>query len=60
MIAGPAGSGKSTLALACALQGLRYLGDDYVVVDVANGPIVHSLYSSAKALPSTHSNCSSR
>jgi hypothetical protein len=47
LIAGGAGSGKSTTSLACLRGGLRYAGDDYVLVDVERA-FVHSLYSSAK------------
>jgi hypothetical protein len=50
LVAGGAGSGKSTTTLACLDGGLRYAGDDYVLVDV-DEPRVYSLYSTAKLVP---------
>jgi len=34
------GGGKSTLTLACTLRGLRFLSDDFALVDVASGELV--------------------
>ncbi|MGC2183810.1 MAG: hypothetical protein WA637_11050 [Terriglobales bacterium] len=48
LIAGKSGSGKSTSTLACLTSGMLYAGDDYVLLDVAGEPYVHSLYSTAK------------
>jgi hypothetical protein len=48
LLAGAGGSGKSTTAVACAAAGLRYAGDDYVLLETAGRPVVHSLYTSAK------------
>jgi hypothetical protein len=48
LLAGNSGSGKSTTALACLLDGLTYLGDDYVLLDAEGEPSVHCAYSSAK------------
>jgi hypothetical protein len=48
LITGPGGSGKSTAALACLGCGLRYAGDDYVLVRTNPSPYVYSLYSTAK------------
>ena len=48
VLAGPGGSGKSTTALAAHLEGLGYLGDDYCAVSHHDGPVVHSLYGTAK------------
>lgn len=45
------GSGKSTTALSCLDAGMRYVGDDYVVVTGGGAPAVHSLYASAKLVP---------
>ena len=54
LLAGPAGSGKSTTALACVLAGLDYCGDDYVVLDLRGAtPTAHSIYGTAKVVPST-------
>lgn len=49
LLAGRGGSGKSTTAMACAAAGLRYLGDDYVLVAEDSGrAMVHSIYATAK------------
>lgn len=47
LIVGMGGSGKSSTALACAHAGLRYLGDDYCLVDCASRQ-AHCLYRSGK------------
>src|SRR5581483_3239536 len=46
LLVGPGGSGKSTSALACLESGLRYLSDDYCLVD--ENFVAHSLYGAAK------------
>ena len=46
------GSGKSTTALACLEAGLLYVGDDYVMLEAGDPPVVNSLYSTAKLAPS--------
>jgi hypothetical protein len=48
LITGRSGVGKSTTALACLEQGLSYLGDDYVLLQLDPVPTVHSLYATAK------------
>ena len=48
LIVGPGGSGKSTTALTCIGSPLRYLADDYCVVDPSDEPSVHCLYSTGK------------
>ncbi len=48
LLPGRGGTGKSSTALACLLAGLRYVGDDYVAVELDPRPRVHSLYSTAK------------
>ncbi|MEJ0091066.1 MAG: hypothetical protein WDM80_15150 [Limisphaerales bacterium] len=48
LIVGRGGSGKSTATLACAMNGLFYLGDDYTLASIEPEPRVWSLYSSAK------------
>ncbi len=49
LLAGRAGSGKSTAALACLNSELRYLSDDYCLLDTDQPrPYAHSLFSSAK------------
>lgn len=52
LLAGAAGSGKSTTALACALDGLGYLADDYCAVEPGAGKI-HMVYRTAKVSRST-------
>jgi hypothetical protein len=52
LLAGPGGSGKSTSAVAALIAGCEYLGDDYVLVDLAGPhPVAHSLYATAKLAP---------
>src|SRR5262249_11008520 len=48
LITGKSGIGKSTTALACLEQGLSYLGDDLVLLQLDPAPWVHSLYATAK------------
>lgn len=48
LIGGKGGSGKSTTALACLESNLSYVGDDYTLLGLNSGPVVHSLYNSAK------------
>lgn len=48
LIGGKGGSGKSTTALACLESNLSYVGDDYTLLGLDSGPVVQSLYSSAK------------
>ena len=48
LIGGKGGSGKSTTALACLESNLSYVGDDYTLLALDSGPVVHSLYNSAK------------
>jgi len=50
LVAGASGAGKSTTALACLDAGFDYLGDDYVLVDVAS-TTAYSLYGTAKLEP---------
>lgn len=48
LITGKGGSGKSTSAITCLNGGLKYLGDDYVIIKKDPEPKVYSLYSTAK------------
>jgi hypothetical protein len=48
LIGGKGGSGKSTTALSCIESNLSYVGDDYTLLGMDRGPVVHSLYNSAK------------
>lgn len=48
LVPGVSGRGKSTTALACVVQGLDYLGDDFVGIEpVPGGFVGHSLYDTA-------------
>ena len=53
LLVGRGGSGKSTTALACLDRGLRYAGDDYVLLRADHGapPSVYSLYRTGKLRP---------
>lgn len=52
LLAGPSGAGKSTTALACLGAGLDYLGDDTVMLGMAEGRVTaHSLYSTCVVRP---------
>jgi GT2 family glycosyltransferase len=48
LVTGKGGVGKSTTALSCLAAGLRYVGDDYVVVELDPVPRAWSLYGTAK------------
>ncbi len=48
LVVGPAGAGKSTVSMACLDGGLLYAGDDYVIVDGGEQPVVHTVYCSGK------------
>jgi hypothetical protein len=45
LLAGPGGSGKTTVALAALEHGMRYVGDDYVLLDRG---VAWNLYGTAK------------
>ena len=47
LLCGKGGSGKSTTTLSCLASGLRYLGEDYCILDVRQKE-VYSIYQSAK------------
>lgn len=48
LITGKGGTGKSTSGLACLDGGMKYLGDDYIIVSNEPKPMVYSLYNTAK------------
>jgi hypothetical protein len=48
LLAGRSGSGKSTLALSCALAGMEFAADDYVLLEVGPRPRAHAMQSTAK------------
>lgn len=51
LITGASGSGKSTSCLNLLRAGYKYLGDDYVWVELGPVPEVHALYQTAKVEP---------
>ena len=48
LITGVSGSGKSTSCLNLLRAGYKYLGDDFVWVELGPRPVVHALYQTAK------------
>jgi hypothetical protein len=48
LVTGKGGVGKSTTALSCLASGMRYVGDDYLVVELDPIPRAWSLYGTAK------------
>jgi hypothetical protein len=48
LISARGGSGKSTSALACLAGGMRYAGDDYVLLTLTPSPRVSNVYATAK------------
>ena len=48
MLVGRGGSGKSTTAVSAAVHGLKYAGDDYIVLRQQPEPSALSAYCSAK------------
>jgi hypothetical protein len=48
LIAGASGSGKTTVALAALVHGLRYVADDYLLLDSTIEPTAVSVYGTAK------------
>lgn len=51
LITGQGGVGKSSAALACLLDGMKFIADDYLVVGLDPEPRVFSLYATAKLDP---------
>lgn len=48
LLTGPGGSGKSTTTAAFAMAGARIIGEDFVLVDQAVGPVVHPVFDTLK------------
>jgi hypothetical protein len=48
LVTGRGGLGKSSAALSCLRAGMRFIGDDYLVVGLHPEPTAYSLYSTAK------------
>ncbi len=49
LFVGKGGKGKSTTSLQCLLDGMYYLGDDYVLLDTSQPiPVIYTLFCSGK------------
>lgn len=48
LLAGDGGAGKSCTAIACACDGMSYVGDDYCILDPGPMPRAHSAFSTGK------------
>ena len=48
LISGKGGVGKSTISLACLAAGMKYVADDYVIVQLHPEPRAFRLYGTAK------------
>ena len=48
VITGKGGIGKSSTALSSLVNGMQFIGDDFIVVQNSSRPVAHCLYSSAK------------
>ncbi|MDP3175394.1 MAG: glycosyltransferase, partial [Phenylobacterium sp.] len=51
LVTGKGGVGKSSTALAGLAAGMRYIGDDYLVVGLEPEPTAYTLYATAKLEP---------
>ncbi|HEX4108548.1 MAG TPA: hypothetical protein VHX88_10460 [Solirubrobacteraceae bacterium] len=48
LLAGPGGSGKTTVALAAAADGMRYVADDYLLIEAGPPARAVNLFTTAK------------
>lgn len=48
LLVGAGGSGKTTMALAALMAGLRYVGDDYLLITTNSGPQALNVFITAK------------
>ncbi|HEX4034415.1 MAG TPA: hypothetical protein VHX66_08235 [Solirubrobacteraceae bacterium] len=48
LLVGAGGSGKTTMALAALMAGLRYVGDDYLLITTNSGPQALNVFATAK------------
>jgi len=53
LIAGKGGAGKTTTTIASVLDGMRFVGDNYVLASFEPEPVVHALYRNVKLRPGT-------
>jgi hypothetical protein len=51
LVVGHGGSGKSTTAVLCARAGLRFLADDFCLLEPGELPRAHSIHRTAKLRP---------
>lgn len=51
LLAGQGGAGKSNTALACIAAGLRYVSDDYCLLQPEPAPLAHSVFSTGRLHP---------
>lgn len=54
LLVGTRGSGKTTVALSAVRHGLRFVADDYLLLDVTGGLDAISLYSTASSVAGPH------
>lgn len=50
LLVGPSGAGKSSTSISALLGGLGFLGDDYCILTLDDGPRVHTLYGTVKVV----------
>lgn len=48
LITGPSGAGKSTTSLACLGTDLKFLADDYCVIDASSPPVAYAISCTAR------------
>src|SRR2546429_207421 len=53
LLAGAGGAGKTTTTVACLLDGLQFVGDNYVLLSQEAAPTVHGIYHNVKLRPGT-------
>jgi hypothetical protein len=53
LLAGAGGAGKTTTTVACLLDGLQFVGDNYVLLSQEGAPVVHGIYHNVKLRPAT-------
>ena len=53
LIAGKGGAGKTTTTIASVLDGMQFVGDNYVLASFEPEPVVHGIYHNVKLRPGT-------
>jgi hypothetical protein len=51
ILVGKSGSGKSTTSVGCAIRGMGFLGDDYLMLDLGGQAVARSIYRGFKLKP---------